>query len=97
MGPPGHATARKVAGGGVAFLSPRPPAGRGRIASPDVIRVRGSLRESNCRGPRGEPPSPHPLPASGARESGQLILGLTTTPVPPPTRHFAVACGAPTC
>jgi hypothetical protein len=46
--------------------------GRGRIASLDAIRVRGTLRES---GARGESPSPEafaslrlrPLPASGER------------------------------
>jgi hypothetical protein len=39
-----------------------PLAGRGRIASQDAIRVRGTLRESNFHRFRGESPSPQPSP-----------------------------------
>src|SRR5215218_1717433 len=48
-----------------AFFYLSPLAGRGRIASSDAIRVRGTLHESECV---ESPPHPDPLPASGERE-----------------------------
>src|SRR5262245_45300386 len=52
-----------------------PLAGRGRIASPDAMRVRGTLRESNSHGARGDSPSPHPSPRkNGEREKRHLAL-----------------------
>jgi hypothetical protein len=39
-----------------------PLAGRGRIASSDAMRVRGTLRESNSHRPHGGSPSPQPSP-----------------------------------
>jgi len=46
----------------VPFLNLAPLAGRGRIASQDAIRVRGTLHESNSHRPRGGSPSPQPSP-----------------------------------
>jgi len=48
-----------------------PLAGRGRIASQDAIRVRGTLRESNSRLLRLAGPSPHPSPRK-ARGEGAI-------------------------
>src|SRR4051794_1414375 len=49
------------------FTSPR-LRGEVEIQAQLEFRVRGTLRESHCHHPRGGSPSPHPLPASGARE-----------------------------
>jgi hypothetical protein len=51
----------------ICFFHLSPP--RGERSS--EARVRGPLRESECRSsePSGEAPSPHPLPARGAREA----------------------------
>ncbi|TPQ31106.1 hypothetical protein C2U70_24895 [Bradyrhizobium guangdongense] len=48
-----------------------PLAERGRIASLDAIRVRGSLRESNSHRPRGDSPSPQPSPRK--RGEGEVL------------------------
>ncbi|RZN09221.1 hypothetical protein CWO91_18860 [Bradyrhizobium genosp. SA-3] len=54
-------------GGGTIFASPR-VLGRGRIASQDEIRVRGSLRESYYHLSRGGSPSPQPSPRRRGEE-----------------------------
>nr|QDP24030.1 hypothetical protein FNV92_18530 [Bradyrhizobium cosmicum] len=52
------------------FPSPLPACGERPTRK--ARRVRGSLRESRCYRLCGDSPSPHPLPASGARGSWQL-------------------------
>jgi hypothetical protein len=48
-----------------AFKSPLPACGERSDGIEDAIRVRGTIRESECL---ESPPHPDPFPASGARE-----------------------------
>jgi len=63
------------------FTSPR-VRGEVEIQAQLEFRVRGTLRESRCHRRRGGSPSPHPLPASGAREctAGGPLTELVALP-----------------
>src|SRR5207253_8291392 len=60
-----------------------PLAGRGRIASSDAIRVRGTIRESECV---ESPPHPKPALRSGFDLSPQAGRGDRTRPMNAPLK-----------
>ncbi|RXG87197.1 hypothetical protein EAS62_36335 [Bradyrhizobium zhanjiangense] len=51
--------------------SPLPACGERTDRIEDAIRVRGTLRESNCHRPCGDSPSPRPSPRKRGEGEGQ--------------------------